>query len=301
MLSVIIPSRNNEYLQRTIDDLLEKAEGEIEIIVVLDGYWPSPMLVHDIRVSIIHHGAFHDSKGMRASINAGMAIAKGKYVMKIDEHCMMDQGYDIKLIADCEDNWVVIPRRYRLLADTWTIQEDGRPPVDYMYISYPYKRLHDKTCGLYGEEWKRPERNNILIDDVMSWQGSCYFMTKKWWDAMIAPMDDENYGPFNHEAQEIGNKTWFGGGRLVVNKKTWYAHFHKGKTGKGYGFNNLQYEEFMKSKEKARVYCIDFWTNNKWDKRVHDWDWFIDKFWPIPTWPNNWREQIILDKQENEK
>ena len=56
MLSVIIPSRNNEYLQRTIDDLLEKAEGEIEIIVVLDGYWPSPMLVHDIRVSIIHHG-----------------------------------------------------------------------------------------------------------------------------------------------------------------------------------------------------------------------------------------------------
>lgn len=37
-VSVIIPSRNGmPYTQKTVDDLIAKAEGDIEIIVVLDG------------------------------------------------------------------------------------------------------------------------------------------------------------------------------------------------------------------------------------------------------------------------
>lgn len=40
MLSVIIPSWKDPLLQKTIDSLLENAGGEIEIIAVLDGYWP---------------------------------------------------------------------------------------------------------------------------------------------------------------------------------------------------------------------------------------------------------------------
>ena len=37
-LSIIIPARNEVYLNRTIKDLQDKATGDIEIIVVLDGY-----------------------------------------------------------------------------------------------------------------------------------------------------------------------------------------------------------------------------------------------------------------------
>ena len=36
MLSVVIPSRTDAYLQKTVDDLVEKASGEIEIIVILE-------------------------------------------------------------------------------------------------------------------------------------------------------------------------------------------------------------------------------------------------------------------------
>lgn len=298
MLSVIIPSRANSYLQETIDDLLKHAEEEIEIIAVLDGVWPEIPLKEDKRVRIIHHGTPHNNRGMRDSINAGMALAKGKYVMKIDEHCSVDQGFDKKLKADCEDNWVVIPRRYRLLPETWTLENDGRPPVDYMYLAYPYERPFDKTCGLHGSEWKRPERKDILIDDTMSWQGSCYFMTKKHWD-WLGGLDATNYGQFTQEAQEIGNKTWLGGGRLVVNKKTWYAHSHKGSRGKGYGFSNQQYQEHMKGTERGRLFCIDYWVNNKWEDRVHDFEWLLEKFWPVPTWPENWKEQIKIDAQKD--
>lgn len=297
MLSVIIPSRQPQYLQKTINDLLAKAEGEIEVIVCLDGYWPDPMIEDSPKVRIIHQGTLHNNRGMRAMINAGMAIARGEYVMKTDEHTMFDQGFDLKLRADCEDDWVVIPRRYRLDAEEWAIIEDGRPPVDYMSIDYPYERPFDKTCGLHGSEDKQraKDRKDILIDDVMTMQGSNYFTTKKYWDKLFPNgMDDENYGPFTQEAQEISNKVWLSGGSVKVNKKTWYAHLHKGKKGKGYGFTTEQYKRHSEWNEKGRLYCINYWLYTK--DFQYDFEWLLNKFWPVRTWPMNWKERIEEDR-----
>src|SRR3989344_259711 len=120
-VSIIIPSRDERYLQKTIDDLLVKAEGEIEIVVILDGYWPKTPLKNDPRVTVLHHGTVFDNPGMRESINRGILISRGKFIMKLDEHCMVDRSFDVKLAADCEDNWVVIPRRYRLDPENWSI------------------------------------------------------------------------------------------------------------------------------------------------------------------------------------
>jgi glycosyltransferase involved in cell wall biosynthesis len=301
MLSIIIPSRCDDYLQKTIDDLLLKAEGEVEVIVVFDGYWPVPMIKDNPRVRFIHHGTQFNSKGMRESINAGINLAKGDHIMKIDEHCLVDQGYDVKLAADCEDNWVVIPRRERLDAEKWDLTRDGRPPIDYMYVEYPYLRLHDKTQGLHGAEWKRPERSEILIDDTPTMQGSCYYMTRKHWDTTIKFFDTEKYGPFTMEAQEVSMPTWFSGGRVVVNKKTYYAHFHKGHKGKGYGFSNAQWRWLADGNEKGRKYAIEYWMNTKDYK--YDWEWFInEKFSGMPGWGPDWVNDVIRDKKlENEQ
>src|ERR1039458_3507153 len=177
MLSIIIPSRSAQYLRQTVKDLFTKAEGEIEVIVVYDGRWPEPeeMPADDPRLIQIHHGEVHNNLGMRASINAGINIAQGEFVMKIDEQCAVGQGFDKILALACEDNWVVIPRRKRLNAENWTLVEDGRPDIDYMQVDYPYQRPFDKTCGLHGAEWKRPERAGVQIDDTPTMQGSCYF------------------------------------------------------------------------------------------------------------------------------
>jgi glycosyltransferase involved in cell wall biosynthesis len=296
MISVVIPSRSPQFLQKTIDDLLAKAKGDVEIIVVLDGIWPDPPVKTDPHVIVLHHGEVHNNKGMRESINLGMNITKGEYVMKIDEHCMIDQDWDAKLIADCDENWVICPRRFRLDAETWTLSKDPRPPVDYAYLAYPYQRIHDNTCGFHGEEWRRPERKDILIDENITIQGSFYFTPRKWWFQMIGPLDESIYGTFTHEAQEVTNNSWFGGGKVMVNKKTWYAHFHKGSHGKGYGFSNEQYRVHQAEKERGRKNCIDYWFYNKFPRRVHDFEWLIDKFWPIPGWPENWREQIEIDR-----
>lgn len=297
MLSVIIPSRSPEYLQKTVDDLLAKSRGEVEIIVIYDGIWVDPPLRDDLRVRIIHQGTQHNNRGMRAAINAGVALSKGKYIMKTDEHCMFDEGYDIKLAADCRDNWVVIPRRYRLDADNWSIIRDGRPPVDYMFIAYPYERPNDKTCGLHGDKWDdktRERTNGYDIDDTPTMQGSCYFMTRRHWDKTIKEMDDKNYGTFTQEAQEISMPTWLTGGRVVVNKKTWYAHYHKGNNGKGYGFSNAQYKKHGEEMERGRRFCIDFWLYTKAYK--YDWEWFINKFPDMPGWGTDWKERIVADR-----
>jgi glycosyltransferase involved in cell wall biosynthesis len=295
MLSIIIPSRREQFLQKTIDDLLSKAEGEVEIIVVFDGVWQE--VNSDPRVTLLHQGTPFETPGMREAINAGMRLSKGEYVMKADGHTMWDKGYDLKLIADCEDDWVVIPRRYRLDPETWTIIEDGRPPIDYMYIDYPFFKPYDSTQGLHGAEWRKT--NDLLIDDLMTFQGSTYFMTKKHWER-LGGLDTSLYGPFTHESQEISNKTWLGGGRVVVNKKTFYAHLHKGKKyGTGYGFNNKQWEEFKANMEFGRRACMNIWLQNKEPNMIHDWKWLIDKFSPVPHWPEDWETRLETDKDKD--
>ena len=292
MVSVVIPSRSAQWLRKTVEDLLVKAEGEVEVIVVYDGRWPEPneMPPEDPRVIQMHHGMIHDNYGMRASINAGVALSSGEYLLVIDEQCGVDQGYDVKLAADCKDNWVVIPRRKRLEPETWTLIQDGRPDIDYMQVDYPYQRPYDKTCGLHGAEWKRPERADIMIDDTPTMQGSCYFMKRSWWDKVVGPLDDVNYGNFTQEAQEVSFKTWFNGGEVKVNKNTWYAHWHKGSKGKGYGFSNEQYKRHMKGTEKGRLYCINHWMNHP------QFPYFINNKFPDMKGWENWEERVKEDK-----
>jgi hypothetical protein len=141
---------------------------------------------------------------------------------------------------------------------------------------------------MHGKEWgekdKDEELKKVLIDDLMSFQGSCWFTTKKHFDH-IGGLDEENYGSFGKEPQEIALKTWLSGGRVVINKKTWYAHLHKGKKyGRGYPLGKSDFG-------KATVYLNKWLTDSAWDDRqTRPFEWLIEKFWPVPTWPNDWKQ-----------
>ena len=73
-LSVVIPSYKDPLLVKTIDSLLVNSElgDQLEIIAVLDGYWPEFELRGDPRVRYIHLG---QNRGMRGAINAGVLIS----------------------------------------------------------------------------------------------------------------------------------------------------------------------------------------------------------------------------------
>lgn len=235
MLSIIIPSKNEQFLNQTIEDLLKNAHGEIEVIAILDGYKTD--LPQDDRVRFVYH---EESVGMRRGINSGVEAAKGDYIMKIDAHCMVSPGFDVELVNSCEPNWVMIPRRKRLDAENWCVQDVGKPDVDYEYLTYPDNPNDWGGACITGKLWteRAIARKDIAIDDTPASQGSCWFMHKEYFKE-LGLMDYENYGPFFNESQEIATKAVLSGGRYVVNKNTWYAHLHKGKKyGRGYRMEN---------------------------------------------------------------
>ena len=89
-ISVIIPARNEPFLSKTVDGLFENAEEEIEVIVMLDGYWPNPPLKKHDNLIIAHNGSVN---GLRINQNAASRLATGKYLMKTDAHCIFDKGF----------------------------------------------------------------------------------------------------------------------------------------------------------------------------------------------------------------
>ena len=280
LVSIVIPSRNEKYLKATIDDLLSKAKGPIEVIAVLDGYWPEKgSYNHHEKVHYLH---FPQARGMREAINSGVSLARGQYILKTDAHCSFDEGYDEKLKADCESDWVVVPRRYSLDVETWERKE--KPPVDYMYLAHPDDKQVWGGRGLQGKEWRELNARTgefPEIDDLMTFQGSAWFMKRDYFFTLEL-MDEKNYGEFGKEAQEIGLKCWLSGGRVVVNKKTYYAHWHKPKeVGRGYSLSN---EEF----EKASAYTLNWLEDKGWAGQRMTFHWLIDyfttKFGPIPGW-----------------
>lgn len=256
-VSVIIPSRNEKYLKKTIEDLLEKARGEIEIIAVLDGYWPdSTEIVEDKRVNYLH---FDDSFSMRNNINKGVALARGEFVMKCDAHCMFGEGYDVILKESCEENTIVVPRRYALDPENWKIEErtDDKYPIDYMVFNE----------NLQGVPIKK--KNDKEIDNLMTSQGSCWFMRKDYFE-FLELMDEKTYGTFWMEMQEVGLKCWLSGGKMIVNKKTWYAHWHKTE-GRGY---SLPRDE----QDKTRAMVNRWRTETMFSKQKYNLDWLLNKF-----------------------
>jgi len=280
-VSVIIPSRNDSYLEQTVTGLLEGAAGDVEVIVVLDGPPWETELPKDRRIKVL----CNERAGMRATINAGAAVAKGKYLLKCDEHCMFAAGWDETLKADCADNWLVVPARYALDAPNW--QAFGEV-VEAMFMVYPYLSPYRPklTCRPWPERAR--ERKDYPVDEDMGFQGSAWFMTRKHWDR-LGGLNEAGYGTFVSEPEELGLKTWLGpwDGAVMRNKRTWYAHWSKPQS---HWRQTPGYIGWVSEKEwwDGWAYSADLWLHNRWPERGHDFEWFVEKFWPIPHWPEDW-------------
>jgi glycosyltransferase involved in cell wall biosynthesis len=285
MLTIVIPARNELYLNQTVEEIFAKASGEIEIILVLDDCWNLPLPADRLNLTIVHWGG---RRGMRAAINAGLELGKGDYILKCDAHCIFDEGFDVKLAADCDVDWVVTPIRYGLDADKWEVRKD-KPPVQYEYLSYPYD-ADGNLVGLHAKYWwterdRARKGDEYSVDENMAWQGSCWFMPMSYARKLIYPMDEANYGMFIGEPQEIGLKVWLSGGKNMLNKKTWYAHLWKGEQYRkkhleqvGFAYTRVGKSELV----RGNNYSVQHWFH---DNRA-ELQKLVDRFAPVPGWEN---------------
>lgn len=302
-VSVLIPARNEEFLQQTIDSVLSASKAETEVIVILDGYWPVPGIQDNPRVTLIHHA---ESIGQRAAVNEAARISKAKYILKTDGHSMFDEGFDVKLMADCEYDWTVIPRMYNLDVFHWRClnlkceyehhqgpkldkcEKCGYEKLAYKFIWQPkrhkktdYMHINNELRAKYWQKYrKRGDNNKKQIDEIMNGQGACWFQYR---DRFLETGGlDEKHGGWGQVGVEVACKAWLSGGKHIVNKKTWFSHLFR--TQKGFGF---PYHMSGRAVANARKYSRDLWLNNKWPMQKHDFMWLIEKFAPVPTWENN--------------
>lgn len=292
-VAIISPARNEKYLPQTVESCLSNARGEVEFIAVLEGYTPEGWPALQAKFPNLHTIYHSQPKGMRQSINEGAAsaISRGaRYLMKLDAHCMVPENFDMVLKADCDTDWIVVSRRKRLEPETWTLQQVGKPDIDYHYLSFPDDPKDFGGPGLNGKVWyeRCKERAHIEIDDEMSSQGSGWFMHASYFQKQ-GFMDESKYGPFWNEFQELGLTCWLSGGQVKVNKRTWYAHWHKGKQGRGYSMS----ESWLK---QGRNYTMNWLYNKASDKQTRPFKWLIEHFWPVPTWPENWERLVYGEK-----
>jgi glycosyltransferase involved in cell wall biosynthesis len=101
-VSVIIPAHNEEqWLNRTIDNFLSTAKGKVEVVVVLNGYDQEV----DPRAVVLR---YPNNMGERAAMNAAAAVATGKYLLRIDAHCDIDDGWDVKMVSSMTPKRVLV-------------------------------------------------------------------------------------------------------------------------------------------------------------------------------------------------
>lgn len=310
-LSILIPARNEMFLAKTVEDIVKNKRGKTEVIVGLDGEWANPPVKQHPDVTVVY---FPESIGQRAATNQLCRLSEAKYVAKTDAHCAFDEGFDVKLMKKMQDNFTMVPVMKNLHVFDWVCKKcgnrwyQGRTP-QYCYADYDAKHANescdstefekdivwrakpspnstsyrfDNTLHFqyFGEFKNRPEYKEQLkrerLTETMGLQGSFFMLTReKYWELDIC---DEGHGSWGQQGVEVACKTWLSGGRVVCNHDTWYAHLFRTQGGDfGFPYPNPGIS-------KARQYSRDLWFNNKWDLAIHDLDWLVEKFAPVPDW-----------------
>ena len=298
-LSVIIPSRNEEWLNRTIQDILEHKKAKTQIIVGLDGQWPvEPIQKHSDVVVLF----YPESIGQRAISNQCVQLSRAKYIMKLDAHCALDDGFDLKMIEAFKKsgdevvmapimrnlhvfNWVCPNGHTRYQGPSGPCKECGKETKkDVVWIP---KTNPSSTSYCFDTEPHFQYFNEIKnrqsykdqgdMTESMSLQGSCFMLTRElYWKLNIC---DEAFGTWGSQGIEVACKAWLSGRRVLVNHNTWYAHCFRTQ-GLDFGFPYpLSGKQVAEAKKLAKEMFFD--GRFKGEKPI---SWLVEKFWPVPSW-----------------
>lgn len=322
-LSVIITSRNEEFLKRTVEDVLDKRMGKTEVIVILDGALAKPALIQHPDVTVIYH---KESVGQRAAINEGIKLSKAKYIMKLDAHCILDEGFDVKLIKESNSKQVSVPVQYNLHAFNWKCNKcknewyqsptpkacmnpgeakgkSGCDGKDFERVMVWAPRKGRKTSSWCFDKNLKfqydggiAKRQEGMIIETMSLIGACFFMERDWYWEIGG--SEEEWGSWGQMGTELSAKSWLSGGKVIVNKHTWFAHMFRTQGG-DFGF---PYPQSGKQNEHARKRSREFFKEGTWkgEKPLH---WLVEKFWPMKGWEEKDLIEIggTVPKDEPEK
>ena len=304
-LSIIIPSRNEMFVSKTVEDILEHKRGNTEIIVGLDGQWADPVIPQHPDVSVVY---YPESIGQRGIANRCASISSAKYLMKCDGHCSFAEGFDTILMNDIQDDWTIVPTMRNLHAFDWKCVKCGKKTYQGPTQTKCFNSECDGTKFIRKMVWiakEKPQSNSYCFDstphfqyfndytkrdmykedlektgltETMSLQGSCFMLTRdKWFELNIC---DEEFGTWGSQGIEVAVKTWLSGGKVMVDHKTYYGHMFRTQGGDF----SFPYPISGRQVDFAKKRAKELFFENKWDKQIYPLSWLVRKFWPVPGW-----------------
>jgi len=154
--SIIIASRNEKYLNKTIENLLETSTGKIEILVGLDGY--DYDVIKSDKIKVIKE---EKPIGRRKISNKLVKLATGKFLFEIDAHCIMDLGWDTKLKCVCDEGNIISCVIDSINEEKW--QTDGNKWLGcYIDENFNWGWLNFKPQ----EDWEKVEETLSFFSAV---------------------------------------------------------------------------------------------------------------------------------------
>ena len=133
-VSVIIPVYNNEeYLEKCLNSIINQTtDYKYEIIVINDGSTDNSLDIlkkYKNKIKLIDQ----ENKGPGAARNAGLLVAKGKYLMFIDGDDYVSSDFIEKMIDTLENNKsdIVICDFYRVNNDNISYLSKGKAGIYY--------------------------------------------------------------------------------------------------------------------------------------------------------------------------
>jgi len=213
-LSILIPARDEEYLEQTVDDIFKHAETDPEIL------WEEDL----------------QPIGQRALTNKLAQRATGDFLMKIDAHCSFSQGFDRIMLEDANENDLLAIDLRDLDVENWRMKPEPLTSQVVFDTNFELKSAPEKPG---------------LIAETQCIHGLGFVVSrKKYFELNLI---DESFGSWGLMGLEVPLKIWLSGGKVRVTKKAQMGHWYKQGKAVPYNRNRAEVEDtFHKVKDWAR-------------------------------------------------
>lgn len=292
-ISVIIPSRNELYLCKTVQCLFDTASTDIEVFVLLDGWDTEPTSKNDAnkialmkeQINTIYKMAdknrririMHKDKpvGQRIFMNEAAKLMRAPYMFKLDAHCITFPGWDTQLLEVGSPKDFVVTAMRNINEEKWSV---GIRKFNFCYID---EHLRSRWWTGYD---KRIESEKKLVES-MSFYGTTWFCHRDFWNKHGGYWNN-GYG-WGDSGTEWALKTWLCGDRLLLHRGIEVGHVYRERFP-----YSIQHRPRV---EVAREIRGAFYRN-EYPLQVHPIEWLLGRFWPVPTW-----SKTLVTKEHREQ
>jgi len=161
-ISVIIPVFNREkYIARCLRSLLNQSmtRKDYELIVINDGSEDNTKEVLNMfkdafkeEIKIVEN---EKNLGLPATLNAGIKVSEGKYIVRVDSDDYVNRNFLLILymMVNLNDDYSAVACDYYLVNDNEKILEQVDCDKEPIGCGIIFEKDHIKSVGLYNEKY----------------------------------------------------------------------------------------------------------------------------------------------------